>query len=213
MNIAVVPVLLLFAIVITLLVVFILKVGTARKVSLWIVGVMLLILGVVVFALIRLQTSSGMSLVRLTPRESKTQRTDSPNSSFISRNDHSVLVVHDNVDVDYVLYFAGNSSAASHGTHNTSSLTWVDQGTIALPNKRTFGFYRESVNPFQLRVNGQEYDLRQGRVLVLLDDGTLDHRKLFPPLATARDPEAVGKLVADTQAMNQQPALEEVPAR
>ena len=56
---------------------------------------------------------------------------------------------------------------------------------------------RESTDPVHLKVNGKEYDLRQGRVFLPHDDGTLEQRQLEVSLATAMDPDATAKLIAN----------------
>lgn len=64
-----------------------------------------------------------------------------------------------------------------------------------LVNQRTFGFRRESWDPERLNVNGREFDLHAGRVLVLRNDGAVEQLALFPSLAVARNPEQLAKLI------------------
>ncbi len=118
-----------------------------------------------------------------------------PKFAHIGGNHHSVHVAHDDAALHYVFYYAGDFGSSSSGSQNTHSLTWMDEGGIKLRNGRTFGYHRESTSPDHVRVNGKEYDLREGRVLVLHDDGTVEQAGLFPALAVARDPEAVAKLI------------------
>lgn len=66
---------------------------------------------------------------------------------------------------------------------------------MKLENGRSFGFRREALYPDELHINGTSYDLRQGRVIVLRDDGTSVQFRFFPALAVARDPKALRDLI------------------
>jgi len=133
------------------------------------------------------------------------KRSPFPKGAHIGRKGASVMVVHDDVDLHYVFYHAGDFNTSSSGSQNTSSLTWMDEGSITLKDGTTFGYNRKSVDPFHLRVNGKEYDLRQGRVLQLINGGSVEQLKQFPSLSTARDPDGLAKLIASTQAMYEEP--------
>ena len=109
--------------------------------------------------------------------------------------DHSVTGMHDNVDVHYVFYYAGNFAVSNTGSRNEHVHRWHDAGTITLGNNRSFGFRRDSDDPSHLSVNGVNYDLSQGRVMVLHADGTVEQRQLELSLATAMNSDAMGKLV------------------
>ena len=128
-----------------------------------------------------------------------------PKIAHIGGNHHSVEVVHDGSDLHYVFYYAGDFGSSSSGSQNVHSLTWMDEGAIKLRNGLTFGYHRESTGPEQVRVNGTEYDLRLGRVLVLGESGTVEQLKIFPPLVTARKPEELAKRIAPARAMNEEP--------
>ena len=67
---------------------------------------------------------------------------------------------------------------------------WLDAGTITLRNGRSFGYRRDSDDPGHLSVNGVDYDLSQGRVLVLNADGTMEQRRLELSIATATNSDA-----------------------
>lgn len=128
---------------------------------------------------------------------SRTRNDRFPEIAHIGRNNSSVLYVHEGADVHYAIYFAGRFNSSSSGSHNTHSLTWMDEGSIKLTgNGRSFGYHRESVNPDSLRINGQEYDLHQGRVFVLHDDGLVESLPLFPPYVVANDPDELAKFIA-----------------
>ena len=140
------------------------------------------------------------------PEIIRTVEKDFPKEAHIPGRDGSLLVVHDQGNVHYIFYYAGDFSTSSSSSQNTHSLAWMDEGSITLEGRtiandllarregdgsivrgggRTFGYHRESVNPFALRVNGKDYDLRRGRVLQLRDDGTVEQWKVFPPLLSA----------------------------
>ena len=125
-----------------------------------------------------------------------------PTGAHIGGNHHSVMVVHDHAEtaLHYVFYYPGKFSTTSSMTQNPVTRLWADDASITLKNGRTFGYRRESANPNELRVNGTAYDLRQGRVFVLQDDGTVVQRPLIAPIATAKQPEALAKLLSETAA-------------
>ncbi|MEA3212533.1 MAG: eukaryotic-like serine/threonine-protein kinase [Chthoniobacter sp.] len=126
----------------------------------------------------------------------ETDQSRFPQGAYIGGNPHAVMVVRDEVELHYVFYHAGGFSSSSSGSHNTHSLAWMDEGAITLNNGRTFGYHRESVLPDFLHINGKEYDLRQGRVFVLHDDGELEKLSLFPSLADASAPDVLARLIA-----------------
>ena len=121
-----------------------------------------------------------------------------PVSSQISRDHHSVFVVQDQktAALDYVLYFPGDMLTSSSGTGNLADQTWVDEGVVQLRSGCKFAYLRKALSPDDLQINGETFDLRRGRVLVLHVDGNSAQLPAFPSLDTARDPEAVGRLVA-----------------
>ena len=137
----------------------------------------------------------GVKRLSYRPTPSTSASSHFPKIAHIGRNHQSVELVHDDVALHYVFYYAGDFGSSSSGSQNTHSLTWMDEGGITLKGGRTFGYHRESTDPDHVRVNGKDYDLRQGRVLVLHDDGTVEQLGLFPALTVAQDPEAVAKLL------------------
>jgi len=131
------------------------------------------------------------------PPAAQPSRSQSPIVMQTGTNNQSVCVVHDNVDAQYTLFFDGNfKSFTSRGWHSPQQGNWQDDIAITLANgDRAFSFLRESFNPDQLRVNGQEYDLRQGRLFVLNSDGNIRQMSLFPPLIVSQRADQVAKLV------------------
>jgi hypothetical protein len=126
------------------------------------------------------------------------ERNPFPHGATIIHNRHSVMVQHDNVDLHYVFYYPGILGTATSGARGGTAGPWSDDGSITLHgNGRTFGYHRSSDDPMHLRVNGKEYDLGQGRVFVLHDDGTLDQRSFEVSLAVGRNPEALGTVIAN----------------
>ena len=121
---------------------------------------------------------------------------DFPSGAHVGTNEGSVFAVHDQTRLHYVLYYPGSFSTSSNGSQNTHSLTWMDEGSVKLRNGRTFGYHRESVSPEFLRINGQDFDLRQGRVFVLHDDGVVEMIPLFPTSAVASAPGQLSKFIA-----------------
>jgi uncharacterized membrane protein len=117
-----------------------------------------------------------------------------------TRPEGSVLLHHDNVNVDYVFFYAKEASWMSGGSDNPKKLPWRDHGTIALKNGRTVEYWRELEDVSRLHVGEKPYQLQAGRVFVLHDDGTAEQLKLFPPLAVAKQPAALAKFIADVNA-------------
>ena len=128
-----------------------------------------------------------------------------PKAAHISRSAGTVLVHHDGVDVHYVLYASNAVGSAVSDQYNAHSLAWMDHGSFKVTEQQTFGYHREATDPFHLELNGKEYDLREGRVLVLHDDGTVEQLKIFPPLAVAGSPDTLAKLFAAAREMNTEP--------
>jgi len=147
-------------------------------------------------------TRGGTQVVTIVEAAS---RSPFPKGAHIGRKNHSVRIVHDDVDLHYVSYYAGDFETSSSNSHNTASLTWTDEGSIALKDGTTFSYRRKSADPFHLHVNGKEYDLRQGRVLQLIQGGHVEQVMLFPSLSESRAPYTLARVVASTQAMQKEP--------
>ena len=121
-----------------------------------------------------------------------------PKVEHISRDHHSVLAVHDGVDLDYVFYYAGEFTVSSSSSHNERTGGWRDKGRITIGDGRTFDFRRESNDPFHVHINGYDADLNTGRVIWLRDDIIPPAGMGFSvPLRVALDPPALAKLIAD----------------
>ncbi len=121
-----------------------------------------------------------------------------PAGEHVSRGGFSVVATYDQgaATLHYVLFHGGNlAGTSSSGSQNAANSSWVDEGSVRLRNGRSFGYRRESLYPDELHINGTAYDLRKGRVIVLRDDGVADQFQLFPSVATARDPEAMQRMI------------------
>jgi hypothetical protein len=132
------------------------------------------------------------------PAEISNDRSRFPKGYSSPDNSNSFYFKHDDVDVHFLLYYAGQFGVEDRSTYNAHSFTWLDDGSIKLESGRSFGYRRESVAPFHLRVNGEEFDLRKGFVFVLHDDGRAEQRNIAVPLATAQDRYAIAKLLGPT---------------
>ena len=105
-----------------------------------------------------------------------------PKYASIVHSDASVYLAHDDSALHYAIFYPGTFGSSSGGSQNRHSLSWLDESSIKLPNGRTFGLRRDSVNELSLTINGAAYDLRRGRLFVLSDDGTAAQRSVKPTL-------------------------------
>ena len=81
--------------------------------------------------------------------------------------------VHQDGTLHFLLYYPGDFSTSSASSSNAKNRSWENDATITLPNKRTIGVRRSSVDPTVLRLNGKEYDLRQGRIFTIGHTATI----------------------------------------
>ncbi|RYD78348.1 MAG: serine/threonine protein kinase, partial [Verrucomicrobiaceae bacterium] len=113
----------------------------------------------------------------------------------IRDNEHSAFLAQDSKQLHYVLYYMGDFSSSGAGRRNGTA--WTDDAGIKLKNGRSFGLRRESWNDLFLTINGQEYDLRQGRVFECKDDGLVTQLALFPEPITKESLPALGRTVRE----------------
>ena len=189
-----------WAIVITALLGMMLAIGVQRtscgKQALWFGGAQVIVW--ILFAVLSLvHDFRGIPGLQRADSAGVVQRSPFPKAATIGRNAGTVLWVHDNVDVHYVFFAPKAVGTSDSSSYNAHSLAWMDNGAFKLTEQWTFGYVRESTDPVHLKVNGKEYDLRQGRVFLPHDDGTLEQRQLKVSLATAMDPDALAKLIAN----------------
>jgi hypothetical protein len=100
--------------------------------------------------------------------------------AHISTAGGSAYAVQTTDELHFVLLHRGSFTSSNSGGSNLRSMQWVDEGAIRLVNGRSFAFQRGSVSPEMLKVNGEEFDLRKGTVILLLEDGTARQFPLFP---------------------------------
>jgi|GEM_PF-2469381 len=148
------------------------------------------------------QPDGGEPLPIAVRLENDKQVNSFPIGDHVSRNHLSIIATYDQLakTLHYVLFHEGDILTTSSGTtsdasQNPATNIWVDEGAVKLNNGRSFGYRRDALYPNELHINGTAYDLRKGRVIVLRDDGVVEQFRFFPPVATARDPEAVKKLI------------------
>lgn len=127
-------------------------------------------------------------------------RSWAPQPTHVGNEHGTVFVTHDNVDVFYALFYPGQFGMGADESFNPKERSWHSKGSIELNNGKKFLYLRVQDSPETLRLNGDEFDLRQGRVIVLHDDGTAEQLKLFPPLATAQAPAALAGLIQSVAA-------------
>ena len=146
---------------------------------------------------------------RLLAPDTKPERSRFPKAAHLSTQAGTVIVHHDDVDVQYVLFATNAARFASADKYVTMSDVWVDHGSVKLTERQSFVYHREATDPFHLQLNGTTCDLSQGRVIVLHGDGSIEQLKLFPPLAVANSPDKLVKLFAAARAMNTEPVTPE----
>ena len=151
--------------------------------SAWFVGAGLLL---VMIGYVWLRTSRELSSMWVAVERGQATRASAPKYSSISENNASAYLAHDDVHLHYALFHAGRMSSSSRGGRNRQSLMWNDESAVTLANGRSFGVTRDSANELFVKINGQEYDLRRGRLFVLNDDGTVIQRNVQPSLKEAR---------------------------
>jgi len=151
-------------------------------------------------AVIWLMASAGApwqhSIPAVSHAELPAARSRLPVGTHISRDHHTVYVVHDNVDLHYVFYYAGDFDVTEVRSRNAQTVDWHEEGRIQLPNGCTFDFHRESGSPAHVHVNNIDADLSVGRVIQLRDDGTPVGESWSVPLKVALDPPALAHLIA-----------------
>ena len=134
-----------------------------------------------------------------------------PKTAHRQAANHSIYVTHDDANLHYLFYYRGDFATTNRNSHNAHSLAWLDYGSIALPKGRTFSYHRESTDPQFLQVNGKQFDLGQGRVFVLNDDGIAKQLNFAPQLNWANDPTMVGQMALGAQAETPSPAADIPP--
>jgi hypothetical protein len=131
-----------------------------------------------------------------------------PKALHMTRDGGTVLVHYRVETVDHVLYAPDGANTSVGDSRNTQSLLWMETGSLRLrKDERSFSYLRKSSSPEFLDVNGTQYDLRQGEVIVLHDDGRAEQIKLFPTMAEASDPRMMSILVKNAREAESGPPI------
>jgi hypothetical protein len=122
-----------------------------------------------------------------------------PQALQVTHDGGTVLVHYLGASVHHVLFAPEGGSTAVGDSRNTQSLLWQETGSVRLKQGRSYSYLRRSTSPEMLDVNGEEFDLRHGEVIVLHGDGGAEQLKLFPSMAEARDPRMMGIFVKNAR--------------
>ncbi len=120
-----------------------------------------------------------------------------PLAAHVGSQNRTVLLHHDGIELHYALFHAGDFSSSVRDTHNVRLKSWKDRGVITISNGKTFEYERSSERPAHLSLNGKDFDLRKGRVLVLDNNGFITHLPLSPTLQAARDLKFLEQLLTE----------------
>ena len=145
-------------------------------------------LAAVGIALIALDASTQLEAIRQSTGQTRLYL--NPNGGHIEGPHASVFYIRDSKRVKYVLFHAARFVSSSDTSGNR------ERGSITLTNGKTFGFDCEPPHEPLLQINGREYDLREGAVFELRDDGSLTQHGLFPTLKEAQSPDNMQRLIA-----------------
>ncbi|MDP1561824.1 MAG: M56 family metallopeptidase [Pirellulaceae bacterium] len=136
-------------------------------------------------------------------------------AAHISTNDFSAYCVHDGKDAAFVIAYHGDFGSATESVTNPKTRTWTNSGTITAKQPGiALSFHRTHTAPGKLSITtapaegrdlskpappprkfGQsEFDLTQGHVFLLSDNG--DVRQLDLPTPVVTDQESAKKLAA-----------------
>jgi len=112
-----------------------------------------------------------------------------------STNGSGIVYAHDGTNVYYALYSAGVNGFSSGARANQRAQTWATYGEINYSDGRVFPFSHESERSGYLNIGAQSYNLHDGSLLVLDEDGKIEQRPVFPSLTTVQNLEAMTRLV------------------
>ena len=128
---------------------------------------------------------------------------DTPQAAHVGGNDFSSYCVHDGTNAAFVVAYRGYFGSASDHSFNPKSRNWHDAVTLALKTKdgeKEVVLRRDHTAPEKLTLAGKDYDLTQGRVFLVSDDGeTIRQLAMNPP--SIRTTEAAGVLAAQIAAV------------
>jgi len=131
-----------------------------------------------------------------------------PRSLQVDMNGKSVLVHYDSARVHHVLFAPNGGSSTVGDSNNVQSLLWLEKGSVRVKG-RSFAYLRQSVSPEILDLNGEDFDLLRGEVIVLHEDGSAEQLRLFPSLDEARDPRMMDLLTKTARETYSEPPTTE----
>jgi len=113
----------------------------------------------------------------------------------VTHESGSVVAVHGQQGALYVCYYAGHYESFSGLRHTDDG---IEEGRIQVANGPHFDLRRALTRPNNLKINGREFELPQGRVFVLHEDGTAEQLPIKEELELrfAGDPVAMVRIIA-----------------
>ncbi len=133
----------------------------------------LLVMGILILGFISLWT------LRRQP-EANSLVLKTPASATVGNDEDTTFCVYRGNEADFLLHYPGEFNTSVRSTSNHRTGQWEDQGTLTLPNDRTVGFLRRALYPDKLRLNGREFDLRQGRVFTIDETAQIHQLDIRP---------------------------------
>ncbi len=157
------------------------------------------VISLLLFLIIPLRSGPGTP-PRSMPVEAVKEEFPGHHSGSYGADGRAAFAVQDAERLHFVLFYDGEfATTSSNAGSNRATRTWNDGGSIRIRNGRTFGFHRDSSYPEMLMVNGVEYDLRKGTLLVLEDDGKVRQLPSFPAPITRDSLPALAAEVAHVE--------------
>ncbi len=88
----------------------------------------------------------------------------------------STYSVHDYKTAAYVIAYRGGFGSSSSNSFNPKTRVWDENVTLTLKTpagKKDVSFHRDHTAPEKLTISGKDYNLKQGRVFLVHDDGVV----------------------------------------
>jgi len=100
----------------------------------------------------------------------------------------AVAFAHDGTNVNFVIFTSADIGAPMMGVRGKDpSQTWEVFGEFSFPSGRTVPYRQNSARASHLDIGAQSYNLHDGSLVVLAENGTVIQLPVFPDLATARN--------------------------
>ncbi|MDZ4687695.1 MAG: hypothetical protein SH850_21700 [Planctomycetaceae bacterium] len=122
-------------------------------------------------------------------------RWNPPHAAHIGGNDFTTYCVHDEKTAAYIIAYRGDFGSSSDNNSNSKTHTWNEDVKLTLKTpagKKEVSFRRDHTAPDKLTLAGKDYDLKNGRLLLLNADGAV--RQLAIEAIVVRDAEAQTQL-------------------